>query len=197
MKQCSINEKIYILIAVYRGEMEPKELLEKLFDEKKLKIINHFLENPNEEFYTREIAKRTRVSVATTFRILNRLTELDIIYEVKMKNTKLYKLKDTKSTSMLSEVLSYKKSALKDFVDQASSLDEIEKIILHGKEDRKKTSVYIIGNNIPTDKVQNISMDIKRKYDFNIMELTFEPDQFEKMSTMGLFSGKKKVLYEK
>lgn len=72
--------------------MEIKELLENLFDEKKLRVMNFFFNNPEEEFYLREITKRTKVPLATTFRIINKLKSLEIIKENKLKKFKLYSL---------------------------------------------------------------------------------------------------------
>ncbi|MCJ7704704.1 MAG: DEAD/DEAH box helicase, partial [Desulfobacterales bacterium] len=39
-----------------------KELLERLFDEKKLRVMQFFFTYPEDEFYMREVAKRTKVS---------------------------------------------------------------------------------------------------------------------------------------
>ena len=85
--------------------MTNKSILEQLFDEKKLKILRLFYSGKKEEFYLREISKKTGVPVATTFRITNRLAELGIIEQMEIKKFKLYKLKDSKQTKFLEKIL--------------------------------------------------------------------------------------------
>jgi len=177
--------------------MEIKELLENLFDEKKLRVMNFFFNNPEEEIYLREITKRTKVPLATTFRIINKLKSLEIIKENKLKKFKLYSLNKTKNTEFLHDIMAHKKSALNEFVEQVHSIVEIESIILHGKEEQKKANILLIGKGIPFERIKSLVVDIKEKYDFTIIDLTLEPDQFFKMSEMGLFPGKRTVLFQK
>lgn len=178
--------------------METKDLLEKLFDEKKLKVIQFFLSNSEEEFYIREVSKRTKIPVATTFRIINKLKELEIIKELKIKKFKVYSLNLNKNTEFLQEIVSQKKSALNDFVEKASIIDEVDQIILHGKEEKTKANVLLIGSNIPVEQVKKLALTIKETYNnFTIIDLTLDAEQFSKMSDMGLFPGRKTILYQK
>ncbi len=62
--------------------MDRKHLLEHLFDNKILKIIRLLLRNPEDEFYLQEISKKARVPIATVYRIINSLTELNIVEQV-------------------------------------------------------------------------------------------------------------------
>ncbi|MBC8501081.1 MAG: hypothetical protein ISS25_02875 [Nanoarchaeota archaeon] len=177
--------------------METKELLERLFDEKKLKVMQFFFNNPEEDFYMREISKRTKVPVATTFRIINKLRELEILKEIKIKKFKVYRLNQTKNTEFLQDIVAQKKSALNDFVEKVTSIDEVERIILHGKEEKTKANVLLIGQNIPVDAIKKFVVEIKESYNFTIIDLTLESDQFSKMSEMGLFPGRRTVLFQK
>ncbi len=180
-----------------RRYMETKELLERLFDEKKLKVMQFFFNNPEEDFYMREISKRTKVPVATTFRIINKLRELEILKEIKIKKFKVYRLNQTKNTEFLQDIVAQKKSALNDFVEKVTSIDEVERIILHGKEEKTKANVLLIGQNIPVDAIKKFVVEIKESYNFTIIDLTLESDQFSKMSEMGLFPGRRTVLFQK
>ncbi|MFC2135664.1 hypothetical protein ACFLTH_13700 [Bacteroidota bacterium] len=177
--------------------MEKKELLEKLFDEKKLQIMQFFFSNPEEDFYIREVSKKTKIPVATTFRIIYSLKELEIIKEFKIKKFKVYRLNKTKDTEFLDEILAYKKSALIDFVEKASSISEVKQIILHGEESKTKASVLLIGEQIPSDKVKTYVAEIKETYDFTIIALPIESENFTQMSNMGLFPGRRTVLFPK
>ncbi|MFH1589334.1 MAG: helix-turn-helix domain-containing protein [archaeon] len=177
--------------------METKELLERLFDDKILKVLRVFFDNPEEEFYIREVSKKTKLPVATTFRIINKLKDLDIIRLKRMKKFKFYFLNQTKENEMLQELLVHKKSALNEFVEKIAVLDEVESIILHGKEEKDKANVLIIGTHIPVDKVRAIVVTINENYNFRVIDLSIEPDQFTKMSDMGLFPGRRTILFEK
>ncbi|MBU0471876.1 MAG: winged helix-turn-helix domain-containing protein [Nanoarchaeota archaeon] len=177
--------------------METKELLERLFDEKKLRIIQFFFNHQEEDFYMREVAKKTKIPVATTFRIINKLKELEIINEFKIKKFKVYRININKNTEFLQDIIAQKKSALNDFVEKTSLIDEIQTIILHGKEEKNKANILLIGHNIPVEKVKTFVVEIKESYDFTIIDLNLEPDQFSKMSEMGLFPGRRTVLFQK
>ena len=50
------------------------EILKDLFDEKILEIINLFLDNPEKRFSLTDVSGLAKVNIATTFRILNKLT---------------------------------------------------------------------------------------------------------------------------
>lgn len=177
--------------------MDTQELIAKLFDEKKLKVLKLFFDNPEEDFYIREIAKKTKIPVATTFRIINKLRELDIIRIKRIKKFKVYFLNRTKEVELLQDIVVQKKSALNEFVEKVSIIDEIEQIILHGKEEQDKANVLLVGQEIPVDKVKSIVVDIKENFDFNIIDLSIESDQLSKMSDMGLFPGRRTVLFQK
>ena len=177
--------------------MDPPELLEKLFDEKKLRILKFFFNRSEEEFYLREITKETKLPVATVFRLVKKLKDLEVIKMTQLKKFKTYSYNKTKNNEFLQDIIAQKKSALNEFVDQASTVDEIEQIILHGKEDNNKANVLLIGHNMPIERIKNIVVDIKERFKFSIIDLNLEHDQFLKMSEMGLFPGKRTTLFQK
>ena len=67
-------------------EIDNIKLLEELFDKKVLKVLKLFLADKGNEFYLREIAKLSKVPVASTYRIITKLIALNIIDEKKIKN---------------------------------------------------------------------------------------------------------------
>ncbi|MAG39311.1 hypothetical protein CMO90_04465 [Candidatus Woesearchaeota archaeon] len=177
--------------------MEQKELLERLFDEKRLKILQLFFSKPEEQFYLREIAKKTKIPLATTFRIINKLNELQIIKKLRIKKFKVYSFNKTKNTDFLQEILAQKKSALNEFVEKTSVIQGIDTVILHGKEEKEKANVLLIGKNMSVEKIKSVVIKIKEKYDFTIIDLALEHEQFTKMSNMGLFPGRRTILFQK
>lgn len=176
--------------------MSPKSIVEEFFDKKMLSVLKLFLFDETDQFYLREISKKAKVPVATTFRIIKKLKELGIIEETVIKKTKLYSLSHNKNTKLLADLLEEKKSVLEEFVEYVSGLEGVEMIIRHGEESKDKTNVLVIGSNIDAKAVKDKVGDIKEKYNFNIIELVLGPTQFNQMSSMGLFPGKKVILWE-
>jgi len=177
--------------------MSPKNIIEEFFDKKILSILKLFLFDETGQFYLREISKKARVPVATTFRIIKKLKELGIVEETVIKKTKLYSLSHNKNTTLLAEMLEEKKTVIEEFIDFVSKLEGVEMIVRHGEESKDKTNILVIGSKIDAKAIKEKVGDIKDKYDFNIIELVLEPAQFNQMSSMSLFPGKKIILWEK
>jgi DNA-binding Lrp family transcriptional regulator len=177
--------------------MHDENLLENLFDEKTLKIIRLFLDYKNKEFYLREIAKESDVPVSTTFRLVKKLVNANIIKQIKIKTLKLYKLAENDNTKYLSKLLKEKPRALEEFLQKAKRFDFIDEIILHGKEEKNKASVLLIGDNIDNGEIKMLCGKIKEDYNFNVLTVPLEREQFEQMSSMDLFPREKRLLYSR
>ncbi|MDP7141653.1 MAG: hypothetical protein QF362_03000 [Candidatus Woesearchaeota archaeon] len=178
-------------------EIDNIKLLEELFDKKVLKVLKLFLADKGNEFYLREIAKLSKVPVASTYRIITKLIALNIIDEKKIKKFKLYKIKQNKSTEFLESFIKEDKRIVEIFVESASKMPNVESLILHGSELKDRANVLIIGENIDSNLVKNICGEIKEEYNFTVSALTLAKAQFEQMSNMGLYSGKRKTLFER
>ena len=176
--------------------MEKKDILTNLLDQQLLKILKVFINNPEQKYYLRELAKRTRVPPATTHRTLQTLLKLELIQEERMKRFKFYTLHPT-NADFLADILADRKSAVQEFVDAIKADSHIEMVVLHGKEERSKANILIIGEQIDTDMVRQAALHAKEAYSFNIIHLTLIPEQYNQMSSMGLYPGKKVLLYEK
>ena len=177
--------------------MPGKNIIEEFFNKKVLAILKLFLFDETGQFYLREVAKKSKVPVATTFRIIKRLKELEIIEESVIKKTKLYSLSENKNTKLLAGMLEEKKSVIEEFVEAISQLEGLQMIVRHGEESKDKTNIIVIGSNLNTQAIKAKVGEIKEKYNFNIIDLVLEPAQFNQMSSMGLFPGKKIILWEK
>ncbi|MFC1648722.1 helix-turn-helix domain-containing protein [Nanoarchaeota archaeon] len=175
--------------------MLSKDVLAGLFDDKRLKVLRLFISRPEEDFYLREAARAARVPPATVYRILNQFVELELLKMTKIKKTKLYKLADNPKVEALRELFEEKKTAIQEFIEYVSVLPNVERIILHGKPEKDKANLLVIGGDLPTGKIKEKVGDIKAKYNISIIDLTLTPDQFKQMSVMGLFPGTKKTLW--
>lgn len=177
--------------------MDSIKLMESLFDRKSIAVMRLFLNNPDKTYYVRETAKATKTPLATTFRILQRLIELKIVQQTKIKHLRLYQLMRNEQTAFLIALFEEKKSILQSFVDTISTIDGVQMIMQHGQEEKDKANIVIIGQSIDEGKIRAAVVSIKNEYGFSIAHLVLDPSQFAQMSSMGLFPGKKVTLFEK
>ena len=82
-------------------------------------------------------------------------------------------------------------------MESASKIPNVESLILHGSELKDRANILIIGENVDSNLVKNICGEIKEEYNFTVSALTLAKAQFEQMSDMGLYSGKRKTLFER
>jgi 3'-phosphoadenosine 5'-phosphosulfate sulfotransferase (PAPS reductase)/FAD synthetase len=68
--------------------------------------------------------------------------------------------------------------------------------VLHGEATNEKANILIIGTGVDHKIAKDKVGELKEKYKFNIIELVLEPGQFNQMQGMGLFPGKKVILWE-
>ncbi len=176
--------------------MSNKEILEGLIDENILKVLKVFINNPDQKFYLRELAKKARVPPATTYRILRKLLKLDLIVESNVKKFKFYGLHES-NADFLVDILADRKNAVQAFVDLIKNDPGISLVVLHGREEKTKANILVIGEDVDQDLVRSAALEVRQKFGFNIIHLTLDPEQYNQMSSMGLYPGKKIILYGK
>ena len=86
---------------------------------------------------------------------------------------------------------------IEKFVEKARLISGIKTMILHGKEQKDRASVLLIGANIDPGAVKALCADTKEKYNFVVSTLSLTDEQYDQMSHMGLYSGPKKILFDK
>ena len=177
--------------------MQAVDVLTELFDKKILNILNTVINDKSEGMYLGELSKAANVPPATTYRIVNKLVKLELIDEVKIKKLKLYKFKRSGKSEFLFKLFKKDVHILKIFIEKVKEIEGLQAIVLHGEEAKDRANVLLIGNNINTDKVKEICGAIKEAHSFIISPLTLTAEQYEAMSKMGLYSGKKSILFEK
>ncbi len=176
--------------------MQEQEVLEKLFDSKIIRILKALFRE-DKEFYLQEIAAQSRVSMATASRILHRLENLGIVSARKVSRIRLYRAEATPAAKFLERLFKEDLQILRLFTEKASQIRGVQSIILHGKESRDKANVLLIGEDIDPGEVKGICAEIAEKHHFSISPLSLTPEQYMQMSQMGLYSGTKRLLYEK
>lgn len=172
-----------------------REILEGLLPPSTLKILKLLINNEDQKYYLRELARQARVPPATTYRIVQNLVAHDIILVEQIKRFKLYTFNSEKANFLI-DILQDRKSAVVEFVNSIKEFDGVEMVVLHGKEDKTRANVLAIGKGMDVESIKRNAVYISDKFKFNIILLTLEPDQYNQMSSMGLYPGKKKILFE-
>ena len=178
--------------------MQHQELLEKLFDKRIIAILNVLINDNSEEgLYLREISKLSKVSAATTYRILQKLKALQVIREIRIKKSKFYKSIRSRRTEFLFQMLKKDIQVLQIFIEQIKEIREIQTAILHGEQTAKRANLLLIGQHIDTGRIKEICGSILDKYHFTVSPLILTPEQYEQMSSMGLYSGNEKIIWKR
>lgn len=176
--------------------MENIDLLQSLFDHKVIRIINVLLQNKDKEFYLRELSKESTVSLATTYRIVQKLVELKVIKRIKVSRFKVYQIEDNEHATFLASIIKGRKKALQEFIDKAKLIKGVNVIILHGEESETKANILLIGEEIDPEKIKTVVNEIKDKHEFTISYFALTPVQYEQMSSIGLLQRQKRMLYD-
>lgn len=177
--------------------MQEIEVLKEVFDDKLISVLRLFFQDSSKQFYLKELSGLSAVSLATTHRILRKLVRLGIINEVKISKFRVYQLAENEKTEFLASFIKQSLKVLELFVDMVKKISNVDMVVLHGKETDNRANILIIGGGISPDKIKAIATDVREKYNFTISYLTLAHDQYIQMSEMGLYSGKKKVLFER
>ncbi len=172
--------------------MVKKEILASLIDSKKFAILKVLL-NSSEELYLKEISERSKVPLATTHRILQDLSKVNILQRRVWKTSKVYSCPENEKTKFLKDLFREEVDAVQLFVSQVKDFQGIQQIILHGEQRQGKANLLLIGEYINSNRIQEVCDEIN-KQGFQLSFLTLAPSQYEQMSKMGLYSGTKNVL---
>lgn len=177
--------------------MEPAKLLEELFDKKTLAVLRYLSTNAEKQFYLRELAKATRVPVATVYRIVLRLVALEVIQVTRIKKMKLYSYGIGKEAKFVEQIIEVRRGAVEEFVDLCRSVDGIMQVVLHGKRQKDKANLLIIGEHVAAPALLDAASRVRESLGFNIIYLVLTPHQYDQMVDMGLYAGDRQVLLER
>ena len=180
-----------------KNYMESAKLLENLFDKKTLSIIKLFLNKKDQELCLKEIVKYSKVPLASSHRMVNKLVQLEIISCHKTKHLKTYKLLENEKTKFLETILEEKKTLIDRFIEEVIKDDNIRAIILYGKEEKDKANVLIIGENIDNNSIRETMIRIKTEHNFMITHLALTEDQYNQMVAMNLYPAKKDIIFQR
>lgn len=171
------------------------DILRDLFDEKIIAVINLFMDNPEKRYCLTDVSNMTKVNIATTFRILNKLIVKGFIKTIIIGKIRIYQLEKNEKTRTLSKFLKHDDDYLQEFIDMISMHPRIKKVLLEYK-DKTSAKVIIVGEFLPTDKINKAieEIRIKRNYKINVVELT--DIQFKGLREFKNYNLDKKIIWE-
>jgi len=76
-------------------------VFEELIDEKLLKILTLFMHNKEQQFHLQKISQETNIPISTVFRIIRKLTNLDLIDFTTIGKLKIYRIAQNDKTREL------------------------------------------------------------------------------------------------
>ena len=176
--------------------MTGAQTLKKIFDQKKIDVIQYFTRYPTNNHTLSEVVEETKLPLATTHRILKELVEKNILETAKQKHLTTYHIGRGEHAKFLSQLLYEQPNVIDEFVREIRSNAGIQQILLHGKPTDSRANIVVIGSGINKDAINQEVADIREKKRYTISHLILEQEQFEMLESMGQFSGEKTVLYE-
>ena len=173
------------------------DILKDLFDEKIISVINLFLDNPDKRYCLTDISNITKVNIATTFRILNKLISKGFIRTIVIGKVRIYQLERNEKTMALQKFLrGNKEDHLQVFIDEITSHPRIKKIVLESR-DKRSAKILIIGEFLPVEKIKKAIDHIKSKSGFSISYVEISEAQYNGLKDFKNYSLDKKIIWER
>lgn len=170
-------------------------MLNSLFDHKKIALLQQFFQEPEKTWYLNELSKGARLAPATALRILRQLISLELVLVDEVARMKLYRPNLDENFQFLTAFLQQERQILADFVKQASTIEGVTQIILHGKAAKNRANIMLIGDRINPQAVKELLGEYKEKHGFTVSDLTLTKEQFDQMTAMGLYAAEKRILF--
>ncbi len=172
------------------------EILKDLFDEKIIEIINIFLDNPEKQYSLTEISELSKVNVATTSRILNKLIKKKFIKSIVIGKIRVYQLEKNEKTFALEKLLKKENTPLEIFINEVSKHPRVKRIILESKQP-KEAKVIVVGDFLPTDKINKLCEKIKEEHNFKIFFVDISENQYESLKNFRSYNLESKTIWKK
>jgi sugar-specific transcriptional regulator TrmB len=177
--------------------VENLSVLKDLLDEKVIRIMNLFIDNPSRQLYLSEISNLSKINVSTTFRVLNRLANQGFLKVVLIGKVKMYQLEKNDKTHTLVKFLRKEKdSPLDAFIEKIKVDSSIRSIILESRSPNE-AKLLIVGDSIPKEKIQKVVNDIREEYNYKIVFVGIFESQFEELKHFENYDLSKKIVWKR
>jgi hypothetical protein len=175
--------------------MRNREVLVQLMDAKVVAILR-VLFNAKDEFYLRELAKKAKVPVTSALRELNELVGLDVVAVKQIKRMKLYSIGSGEKAQTLAPLFRKDIQVVEEFVDKISGIPGLQAVYVQGQE-KDRANLLLVGVELDQEVLTQAVADIKENQQFTISYLPVTLEQYKQMSTMGMWSEQKKLVWER
>lgn len=171
-------------------------VLEKLADKRAIKVLSVFAKKPDASYTMAEIQKKTKLPVATTFRMLKHLSTQGFLSVENVKHLHMYRLGQNDLTQTIVSLLYEHPEPLRIFLEKVEELPNVVEIMMHGKSENS-ANLVVVGENVAKAPINEVVAQVLDRYSYKINHLVVEPEQYETMANMGLYPGQRTVLYRK
>lgn len=168
-------------------ESNKSVLLASLFDNKTVEVLKKLMDK-KDVFYLRDISRDTGVSLATTFRIVQKLVGLGLVQKVRQDKFTFYTL--VRGTPIYNEVSSLIVGSPTDPVQmlkvglEARYASQFQLFGLEGNDKK----LFIVGQSIDEEHIKQLMVKILEQTSIRYDYLVLAPQQFEQMKSIGLIS---------
>jgi len=167
--------------------------LEKIFDSKILEVLRAIY--TVDKFQIRQLSDKFNVPLATTYRIVTKLIEADIVAEKREENFVTYFVNhNSEVLKFLGPVLT--QDPLTKFVNEVKKIEQVIQII-EVSNSSTSGNVVIIGKGVDQSQINSIADIIEKETGFKILSGVFTTTQYQQMVSLGLQTGTRKILYNK
>lgn len=179
--------------------MDEFDIFKELFDEKVVKVISLFLENPERQFSLSEISSMAKVNISTTYRILNKLAGKNFISLVPIGKIKAYQLSKNEKMKAISKMLSKGNTPLNELIEKLKLFSNIKKIILESSSPNHAKIILVV-EHIETflnERIAKVCGEVDKKYNFHTEVMELSERQFSGLNKFGSVALSHKVIWER
>ncbi|MEM2874000.1 MAG: winged helix-turn-helix domain-containing protein [Candidatus Nanoarchaeia archaeon] len=164
-------------------EIEKAQLLANLFDRKTVEILKKLLLKTG-NFYIRDLSKETGVPLATTFRIIQKLTTLNLVQKKEMDKFVFYSV--NKEAPIYNEVQNLVFGTTNDPIELfKKALRERYGGSFTAYQDKDK-KIFVVSDILKEAEVSDIANFVQQKTEIKPNYILITRDFFQKMQEMGL-----------
>lgn len=165
---------------------ERSALLASLFDKKTVEVLKKLLRK-KDIFYLRDLSRETGVSLATTYRIVQKLMKIGLVSKEKKDKFTFYTL--LRHSPVYEELHSLVIGAVQDPLQLLKSIleEKYSNFNIYTTKGKDK-KIFVISEHIKPKNIDTILDQIVEKTGVKLSCLIFAPFQFEQMKSAGLIT---------
>jgi len=167
------------------------EELKNIFDPKVVDILS--IVCVKEKFQIRELAEVSGVPLATTYRIVQKFIEADLVREVRNDTFVYFEVNHANKLISFFSTLS-SNNPLQSFLSRAKTLEGLNQVI-QIDSGPKSAKIIVVGSGVNPASVKEICTDVASKFDFTIESMQLSPEQYSQWKKWNIGGKKTEILY--